>query len=31
VSSERRGTWVYYALEDGVRQELRRFEELLGP
>ena len=31
VSSERRGTWVYYALEDGVGQELRRFEELLGP
>ncbi len=31
VSSERRGTWVYYALEDGVRQKLRSFEELLRP
>jgi ArsR family transcriptional regulator len=30
VSSERRGTWVYYALEDGVRQKLRSFDELLG-
>jgi ArsR family transcriptional regulator len=29
VSSERRGTWVYYALERGVRQKLRGFEELL--
>lgn len=31
VSSERRGTWVYYALEDGVRQKLRSFHQLLGP
>lgn len=31
VSSERRGTWVYYALVDGVRQKLRSFEGLLGP
>jgi ArsR family transcriptional regulator len=30
VSSERRGTWVYYALEDSVRQKLRDFEEILG-
>lgn len=31
VSSERRGTWVYYALEPGVRQELHAFDSLLGP
>ena len=31
VSSERRGTWVYYALADGVRQKLRSFDALLGP
>ena len=29
VTSERRGTWVYYALEDGVRQKLRSFHEML--
>lgn len=31
VRSERRGTWVYYALEDGVRRRLRSFHEVLGP
>jgi ArsR family transcriptional regulator len=31
VSAERRGTWVYYALERGVRQKLRAFDEMLGP
>jgi ArsR family transcriptional regulator len=31
VSSERRGTWVYYALEPRARERLRAFDELLGP
>ena len=31
VSAERRGTWVYYALERGVRERLRAFDELLRP
>jgi ArsR family transcriptional regulator len=31
VSAERRGTWVYYALEPSVRQELHAFGELLAP
>ena len=31
VSSERRGTWVYYSLEPGVRQKLHAFDSLLGP
>ncbi len=30
VSSERRGTWVYYSLERGVRERLRAFDQLLG-
>ena len=29
VSAERRGTWVYYALERGVLGKLRSFEALL--
>jgi len=31
VSAERRGTWVYYALERGVREKLRSFDALLAP
>ena len=31
VTSERRGTWVYYALDEGVRQKLQSFLEVLGP
>ena len=31
VSSEKRGTWVYYSLEPGVRQRLSEFDVLLGP
>jgi ArsR family transcriptional regulator len=29
VSAERRGTWVYYSLEPGVREKLHAFEQLL--
>ena len=31
VSSERRGTWVYYSLERGAREKLQAFEDLLDP
>jgi ArsR family transcriptional regulator len=31
VSSVRRGTWVYYSLEPGVREKLHSFRELLDP
>lgn len=31
LSSERRGTWVYYLLEPHVRERLRAFDALLGP
>ncbi len=31
VSGERRGTWVYYTLEPGMREKLRAFDSLLGP
>lgn len=31
VSSERRGTWVYYSLEPGLREKLQAFDQLLGP
>ncbi len=30
VTSERRGTWVYYALDKGAVARLRTFVELLG-
>jgi DNA-binding transcriptional ArsR family regulator len=31
VSSERRGTRVYYRIEPDARLKLRSFEELVGP
>ena len=30
VTAERRGTWVYYALDESVRGKLRAFDGLLG-
>lgn len=30
VTSERRGTWVYYALADGVMERLSSFQDLLN-
>lgn len=31
VSAERRGTWVYYTLDRGLREKLREFGALLAP
>lgn len=30
VSAERRGTWIYYSLERGMRAQLRAFDALLA-